>query len=125
MALVAYPEGLPYKPDLNAFRVLAAHRKGHWSEFEDGPLLGRRSGLGRMAKLAYRIPFKTPQLYDQFKDFVEYTLVDGTQRFTMPVWTPKTNSYPVRTVMIEEGEHTADPWGLGFSASFTLIVFDW
>jgi hypothetical protein len=125
MALVAYPAGLTYKPDLNAFRVLEAHRKGRWSEFEDGPPLGRRSGFGRRARLAYRIPFRTSAEYDRFKAFVEFDLADGTQRFTMPVWVPKTNTYVVKTVMIEEGEHTADPWGLGFTAIFVLIVFDW
>jgi hypothetical protein len=125
MALPSYPPGLTYRPDLNAFRILEAHRPPKWTEFEDGPPLARKAGLGRRARLAYRIPFRTPEAYDQFKEFVEVGLADGTSRFTMPVWVPKTNSYVTKTVMIDKGEHTADPWGLGFAASFTLIVFDW
>ena len=56
---------------------------------------------------------------------MENELVNGTSRFTMPVYLPATNSYATRTVMIHEGRYTADPFGVGFGASGTLIVFNW
>ena len=69
--------------------------------------------------------FRTPAEFDRFKEFVEYDLASGTSRFTMPVYLPKTNSYATRTVMLNEGKYTADPFGVGFSVTFTLIVFNW
>ncbi len=125
MALPAYPAGLNYKPDMNSFRVVEAHRPATWTEFEDGPALGRRSGIGRRARLSYRIPFRAAADYDRFKTFVETDLADGTSRFTMPVYVPKTNTYVTKTVQIDRGLHTADTFGLGFAASFTLLVYDW
>ena len=125
MALPAYPEGLKYKPDLNSFRVLEPYRPPKWTEFEDGPPLGRRTTISRRSHLGYRIVFRTPAEFDRFKEFVEYDLASGTSRFTMPVYLPKTNSYATRSVMLNEGKYTADPFGVGFSVTFTLIVFNW
>ena len=56
---------------------------------------------------------------------MEYELANGTSRFTMPVYLPEDQLYATRTVMIHEGKYTADPFGVGFSVSFTLIVFNW
>jgi hypothetical protein len=125
MALPVYPAGLEYKPSLDAFRVLEATRPPVWTEFEDGPPLGRRSGIGRRAKLAYRIVFEEMADFDRFRVFFEVDLADGTMRFTMPVFVPATGSYVTRTVMIEQGQMSADPFGLGMAVSFTLNVFDW
>jgi len=124
MALPSWPVGLPYQPILDSFRVLEATRPPKWTEFEDGPPLGRKSGLGRRAKLAYKLPFDTNE-YDAFRTFHEVTLADGTARFTMPVYVMASKSYVDRTVMIEKGEVQTDTFGLGFATSFTLIVFDW
>lgn len=125
MALASWPSGLNYEPLLESFKVVEATRPPVWTEFEDGPPLARRSGLGRRAKLAYRIVFVSPAEYEQFRQFHEVTLADGTMRFTMPVYVPASHSYVTRTVMIEKGAVQADPFALGFAVSFTLIVFDW
>jgi hypothetical protein len=125
MAPPIYPEGLEFAPDVSSFRVLEPYRKPRWTEFEDGPPLGRKSGIGRRAHLSYRINFEAPQDFERFRTFVEQDLADGTMRFTMPVWMPATNGYVTKTVQLHEGAYTADPFGLGVSVSFILLVFDW
>lgn len=126
MALAPWPEGLPYKPLVSSFRVLEATRPPLWTEFEDGPPLGRRSGVGARSRLAYAIRFKTWSEFDTFRQFHKTTLADGSARFTMPVYTPgAANCFPTRTVMIDNGAFNAEPSGRGFIVSFVLIVFDW
>lgn len=125
MALPSYPAGLNHKPTREKFRVDQPTRPPKWTEFEDGPPLGRRSGASRRSQLPYQIVFDTPAEFDRFRVFHETDLVDGTSRFTMPVYIPKTDTYEVRTVMIDQGTYTADPFGLGYAVSFTLIVFNW
>lgn len=125
MALPAYPAGLEYKPTTDSFRVVEAARPPRWTEFEDGPPLGRRSGLGRRARLSYRVWFETMADFGRFLSFYENDLVDGTSRFTMPVFIPTSGTYEDRTVMIDQGQITADPLGQGMTVTFTLIVFDW
>lgn len=120
-----YPASINHKPDLTAFRVLEAYAPPVMTEFEDGPMLARKRHLGRRAKLGYRLPFRTAAEFNVFRAFVENDLQNGTLRFTMPVWHPSTETYVDRTVQIDRGLYTADPWGLGFTASFTLIVYDW
>lgn len=125
MALPTYPADLAYKPFADTFRVLEATKPPVVTEMEDGPPLARRSGLGRRAKLAYEIGFREMADYGRFRAFHETTLIDGTQRFGMPVWIPATQSYANRTVMIENGTYQAQSWALGVLVSFTLIVWDW
>jgi hypothetical protein len=125
MALPVFPAGVDYKPDMNSFRVQEAYRPPIWTEFEDGPALGRRSGIGRRARLAYRLFHRTPAEYNTFKSFVENDLVAGTSRFTMPVYVPASNSYVTKTVQIDRGQVTTDTLGLGFASTFTLLVYDW
>jgi len=125
MAVPAWPAGLNHKPLTSSFRVLEATRPPVVSEFEDGPPLMRRAGIGNRAKLAYAIHFKTWAEFNTFRQFHKVTLADGSSRFTMPVHTPGAGCYPVKTVMIESGAINAEPAGRGFIVSFTLIVFDW
>lgn len=125
MALPVYPSNLPFKPITDSFQVPEISRPPRWTEFEDGPALGRRSGLGRRAKMAYRIPFDTAAQVAAFKSFVENDLVDGTARFTMPVYVLAAQAYETRTVQIDKGSVQIAPWGLGYAATFTLIVYNW
>lgn len=125
MALPAWPTGLDATVDLGQFKILEATRPVIWTEFEDGPPLGRSTGGGRRARLQYRINVFHDSDLEAFRAFHETTLVDGTSRFTMPVWRPATGIYETRTVMLDKGAYTVDPFGLGWSINFVLIVFDW
>ncbi|WP_046869355.1 hypothetical protein [Microvirga massiliensis] len=125
MALPAWPSGLTFKPTMDNYRITEMTRPPLWTEFEDGPPMGRRSGLGRRARIEYRLVFQTPAEFERFRSFIENDLVDGTSRFTMPVYRPATNSYEVKTVMIDQAKVSSDTFGMGFSSSFTLLVFDW
>jgi hypothetical protein len=120
-----YPVGLKYQPDLSAFRILEGNPPPEVTEFEDGPMLMRRKMLNERAKLAYRIMFRTHPELHTFRTFVRDTLGHGGARFNMPVWTPTTATYPVRSVQLEGGRYTAEPWGLGWQVSFNLFVYDW
>lgn len=120
-----YPAGIKYKPDMNSFRVLEGHSPPIITEFEDGPNLARRQRIGRRAKVAYRIMFSSMTDYDTYRLFEENTLVDGSQRFNMLVWTPTGNTYVSRVVQIERGTSTHEPWGLGMQVSFNLFIYDW
>lgn len=125
MALPVWPAGLNYKPLSGSFRVAEATRPPVWTEFEDGPPLARRSGIGNRSKLAYQIRFRTPAEFNTFRQFHKTTLADGSARFTMPVYTPAGGCYPTREVMFENGTYTAEKLGAGFVISFSLLVFDW
>lgn len=120
-----WPTGLSYKVDMGAFRVLEITRPAIVTEFEDGPPLARRSGAGQRAKVAYRIPWSTHGEADQFLAFYEDDLIDGTARFTMPVWIPSLNDYAERTVMFEQAKATVEPFGLGFAMVANLWIFKW
>lgn len=121
----SWPADLPYEADMSAFKILEITRPSKFTEFEDGPPLGRPSGAGRRAKLQYKVPWDDAAKADRFMTFFETELADGTARFQMPVWIPALNGYHERTVMFDQGRASVDPFGLGFAASFTLIVFKW
>jgi hypothetical protein len=125
-----YPSELPYRPDLNSFRIMEAFAPPVWTEFEDGPALGRKSRVGERAMMAYRIAFREVWMYRRFADFVRRELANGTLRFDMPVYIPPTvggvaDNYEIKEVQISRGTYTTEPFGTSFSVSFTLIVYDW
>lgn len=126
---IVWPSGLKFKPDMESFRVLEGHPPPLVTEFEDGPNLMRKSRIGERAKLAYRIKYRTPAEFETFRLFVRDDLAHGTAMFKMFVWVPvnqiNNDNYEQRTVQIERGLYTAEPWGLGWQVSFTLIVYDW
>jgi hypothetical protein len=121
----SWPIDVSHEVVVDAFRVLEITRPAKWTEFEDGPPLARKSGAGRRAKLAYRIVLGEREEMERFRHFFEADCADGTARFTMPVWNPANGLYEHRTVMFDQGQATIEPFGLGWSINFTLIVFNW
>jgi hypothetical protein len=121
----SWPVTVPTEVVQDTFRVVNITRKGLWTEMEDGPPLGRKSGTGRRATLAYRIICETRDQTDDFRDFFEVDCADGTARFTMPVWSLRTGTYVTHTCMFDKAEASIEPFGQSWALVFNLIVFDW
>lgn len=120
MAIPSWPAGLPHMPLRSSFRRLELHRPLARFETEDGPDIVRVRANTRIERLQYVLHFTHAQ-YLIFRDFVETTLVQGSQRFSMDVpvdgWACEN-----RPVYIEGGAVTIEPLGTGWAASFVLSV---
>lgn len=120
MALPVWPDGLPYMPLRSAFKRLELNRPAARFEPEDGPDIMRPQAATVIERLQYAIPFTSAE-YVIFRTFTRDTIVQATQRFTMPVpidgWACET-----RTVYIEGGAISVDSLGSKWLPSFILAV---
>lgn len=93
------------------------------TEMEDGPDRMRRASLTRLAKLSLRYLMSDAQMAT-FKAFVETTLNEGTQHFTMVVPSPGVTSGS-REAWLDKGLYKATRAGSHWSVTFTLAVLNW
>ena len=115
-----WPVTVPHKPRHGTPRV-TPFRAPEKTDMEGGNSRQRRSVTKNIATMAFEITMDAAEFAD-FKAFVRDTLVDGTVRFTMPVWTFA--GYADRICQFTE-PYSATPFGAGAVVSVSIDIEDY
>lgn len=121
MSLPAWPETVEHRPLRNALRLVEPHAKPHVTEYEGGSRRKRPSATLRVATFAMAWDWETAD-YDGFRDFYHHTLVDGTLRFTMPIFDGPAGTYVDRECQFK-AMYEWNRRGLRWRVSAELLVF--
>ena len=126
MAFPVYPAGVDYKPDLNSFRVLEAYRPPELDGVRGWPSTGPAQ-VGHRSSRSSGLPDLVPHPCR----FRRLQGVRGERPRRRHVALHDAG-LSARDQLVRDqdrddrrGQVTADTFGLGFAASFTLLVFDW
>jgi hypothetical protein len=85
MAVPAWPDGVPYAPDLNTVQPLVPFLDPIKTEMEGGNTRLRSRPGDNVGQIQYSVPMSTAQM-GILKDWVKNTIGNGTGRFTLQVW---------------------------------------
>lgn len=120
MALATWPTSVPHHPAGGVVRS-SHHRPLVTTEVEDGPDLMRVQSQTKIKTLQYQLAMTNAQ-FVTFESFVEDTLDQGSQHFTMPI-VDVDGTCEDRRVYIEGGQWSDSPLGPRRMVSFNLCVF--
>ena len=114
MTIPAWPNLLNYRIDRGSFKVTPSE-DNLMSNFDKGPARVRRRFTKAIPRFEFSITMDTEDV-QIFKTFYFYTLQNGVNWFTMPVWDG--SSYVTHTVRFSE------PYGISdFSHALSIVSF--
>jgi hypothetical protein len=120
MTIPAWPESLPYDPDMTKFNRTPA-RGPIVTTPEDGPDLMAVRSKTLIIKAPMALRFDSTELAT-FTAFWRGDLAYGTRRFTMPVLL-EARTKVTRLCYIENANYVDEPFGLRWIVSFPLCIF--
>lgn len=121
MSLPVWPSSVEHRPLRDSLRLVEPHAAPHVTEFDGGAQRKRPSATRRVSLFAMTWDWETSD-YDAFRTFYHHTLVDGTVRFTMPVFDGAGGTYVTRQCQFKD-MYEWSRRGLRWRVSAEIIVF--